>query len=99
MKILFIFLALALTAVLYLAPKKTITTPTPAASVLPDFELLLNDAKTSLKRQEVETVSGLEARLKTEPGNFILLDSLAGRWDALQMPAISAHYYELIAEK
>jgi len=98
LQFLLIAAALALTAALYFAPKKTISTAAPAASRLPDFELLLNDAKASLKREELETVSGLEARLKTEPGNFMLVDSLGKRWDALQIPAIAAHYYELIAE-
>jgi tetratricopeptide (TPR) repeat protein len=97
-QILLIAAALALTAALYFAPKKTISTAAPAASRLPEFDLLLNDAKASLKREEVEIVAPLEARLKTEPGNFLLLDSLGKRWDALQMPAIAAHYYELMAE-
>jgi tetratricopeptide (TPR) repeat protein len=92
--------ALVLTVVLYLAPKKIekadVVSPVRAGY---SFDDALNRAKQQLKREELEQISSLEKQIDGNKGNTLLLDSLGKRWDALQMPAISAHYYEEAAER
>jgi len=44
-------------------------------------------------------ISALESQLDKETGNLSLMDSLGGRWDALQKPGIAAHYFEAHARQ
>ena len=57
------------------------------------------EAKGQLKRQEVERINLVEAELAKEPSSTNLIDSLGNMWDRLNMPMMSSHYYELVAEK
>src|SRR6185436_3961971 len=93
--------AIVLTIVLYLAPQKT-REKSPSAPAQVDeysFSSLLPIAKSALKREENELLTGMEKRLEKEPGNVALLDSLGKQWDRFGQPAMSASYFEMIAEK
>lgn len=86
-----------LTIALYLTPQKvTRQNDSPESGSTP-FEIRLSDARKGLQRQEAVLISDLEAQLEKESGNLSLMDSLGRRWDALQQPAIAAHYFEKIA--
>ena len=94
--------ALALTTVLYFAPKKLEKADTAAEPGMVSglsFEGLLGQAKGQLKREELEPVNGLEKQLRVDSSNVELLDSLGKTWDRLQFPVVSAHYFEAIALK
>jgi tetratricopeptide (TPR) repeat protein len=93
--------AVLLTAGLYFAPQKI--NKTEAASEAGEnafsFNSLLTEAKGQLKRQELDQVTLVEDALKKAPESEILTDSLGKIWDRLNMPYISAHYYEEVALK
>src|SRR5690349_2591225 len=91
--------ASALTIALYFAPQK-VTRETPALSeTAVGFESRREAAKSGLQRQEAELISSLENQLQKETGNLSLMDSLGRRWDALQKPALAAHYFDEHAKK
>jgi tetratricopeptide (TPR) repeat protein len=93
--------AVVLIVALYFAPGK-IDKPEQVVSETGQpysFESLLTSAKSSLKRQEAEPISQLEIEISKQPDNIQLLDSLGKKWDHLQQPIISSHYFEMIAEK
>src|SRR4051812_25230260 len=98
-QLLFVLGAVLLTIGLYLAPKKIEKAEVAMASPSFSFESLIEKAKQGLKRQEVEPISALEKEAKDNPADLSVAESLAKRWDDLHQPAISAHYYEAIAEK
>ena len=86
--------ASALAIALYLAPQKAVRENNTAETEIPAFESQLNSAKSGLQRQEADLITALESELSKEVGNVSLMDSLGRRWDALQKPAIAAHYFE-----
>ena len=86
--------ASALAIALYLAPQKVVRENNTAQTEIPAFESQLNSAKSGLQRQEADLITALESELSKEAGNVSLMDSLGRRWDALQKPAIAAHYFE-----
>ena len=86
--------ASALTIALYFAPRQLKPGTGKENPVQSHFEIALNTAKGTLQRQEADIISGLESRLKAEPGNISVMDSLGRQWDALKKPAIAAHYFE-----
>src|SRR5690348_5871210 len=85
--------ASALTVALYFAPRQLKPVSNQENPVQSHFEVALNTAKSSLQRQEADVISGLESRLKADPGNLSAMDSLGRRWDALKKPGIAAHYF------
>lgn len=90
---------LALSIALYFAPHKISETGVEAKS--PEkfsFSSMLDQAKKGLKRQELLPVENLEKALSGDENNTRLLDSLGHIWDSAQQPAISAFYFEKIAE-
>ncbi len=86
--------AIALTTALYFAPTKVIKEKKEEVAAVSDFDMQLNEAKRTLKRQEADLITLLEGGLAKEPGNLSLMDSLGMRWDAFGQRAISAHYFE-----
>ena len=60
------------------------------------FTRMLSQAKASLKRQELEPLTKLEAEVEkaTAAGKVSLLDSIAHTWQRLQVPSLAAHYFE-----
>src|SRR5947208_2109544 len=95
-QLLFVFGAIALTVVLYFAPKKVEKMASAETKTSTSFEAEVTKAKQGLKREEAEAINLLEKKVKDNPGDLSLVDSLAGRWDALQQPAVSAHYHETV---
>jgi outer membrane protein len=91
--------SIVLTAALYLAPQKVRQEKGPETVAATGFESQLMNAKNGLQRQEADLVTALEARYEEDKSNLSLLDSLGRRWDALQKPAIAAHYFEERAKK
>lgn len=97
--------AAALTVALYFAigetPVKNETATVNEEQQSSDgFESMLSTARSSLKRQEASTVASLEGQLKATGGSDTAILARLGRtWDGFNSPAISAHYFELIAEK
>ncbi len=92
--------AVLLTAGLYFAPQKLKKEKEEAAVAEPfSFSSLLTEAKGQLKRQELDPVNNVEKALEKSPDSQQLLDSLGSIWDRLNMPYISAHYYEEVALK
>ncbi|CAN5486729.1 hypothetical protein BH11BAC1_BH11BAC1_25400 [soil metagenome] len=91
--------ASVLTIALYLAPNKVTSEKKTDRTETSDFEMQLNVAKSGLQRQEADMINSLEAKLEKESDNLSLMDSLGTRWDALQKPAIAAHYFEIHAKK
>lgn len=92
--------AILLTATLYFAPKKIKKdTLSDNHSEVFSFEAFAKEAKGQLKRQEAEKLNEVEAALAKDPSSISLTDSLGKMWDRLNMPQVSSHYYELIAEK
>ncbi|MCX6291394.1 MAG: tetratricopeptide repeat protein [Bacteroidetes bacterium] len=91
--------AVALTAILYFLPQKLTNkdSVTDQEKSTFSFDALLESAKGSLKREELDPVKKLEATLEKDKSNLVLLDSLGKVWDRLQQPIISAHYFEVIA--
>jgi tetratricopeptide (TPR) repeat protein len=98
-QLLFIAGAVVLTLLLYFAPKKVDKIETAGIQPAFTFESLIERGKQGLKRQETEEISTLEKKAKDNPGDTLVLGSLAKRWDALQQPAIAAHYFETVAEQ
>ncbi len=98
-QLLFVIGAVALTAVLYFAPRKVDKMVT--ASVAPSFsfESSIEKAKQGLKRQEADEISTLEKKSKDNPDDLSATEELAKQWDALHQSGIAAHYYETVAEK
>jgi tetratricopeptide (TPR) repeat protein len=91
--------ATALTAALYFAPKVIINdSGTNKSGNEFSFDALAAEAKGQLKRQEAEQINSVEAELKKNPSSLNLIDSLGKMWDRLNMPQVSSHYYELVAE-
>lgn len=94
--------AIALTGVLYLLPRKTseekaaIQTQTQASTYT--FEGLLADAKSQVKRQELDPINQLEEKLQQAPQDTAVLGELGRSWDRLGFPAISSGYFRRIAE-
>jgi outer membrane protein len=99
-QLLFVIGAVALTAVLYFAPRKVDKMVT-AATVAPSFsfESSIEKARQRLKRQEADEISTLEKKVKANPDDLSATEELANRWDALHQPGIAAHYFETVAEK
>ncbi len=91
--------ASALTIALYFAPRQVRTESKTSAPVTGTFDASLDQAKQGLQRQEASMINALESKLSEETGNLSLMDSLGGRWDALQKPGIAAHYFEEHANK
>ena len=88
-----------LTVALYFAPKvinKEVANDNNDLKVY-SFETLISEAKGLLKRQEAERINSIETALKSDPSSLVLFDSLGKMWDRVNMPQISAHYYEKIA--
>jgi cytochrome c-type biogenesis protein CcmH/NrfG len=86
--------ASALTIALYLSPQKVSREKEQAPTQVTDFDAQLKSSKAGLQRQEADMILSIETKLEKESGNLSLLDSLGRRWDALQKPAIAAHYFE-----
>jgi tetratricopeptide (TPR) repeat protein len=95
----FVIGAVALTAVLYFAPRKVDKMVTAAAVPSFSFESLNEKAKQSLKRQEAEEISALEKKVKANTDDVNANEELAKRWDAFHQPGIAAYYFEAVAEK
>jgi len=98
-QLLYVTGAIVLTLVLYFAPKKVEKMATADAKTSVTFEAQLQKAKQGLKREEAEQVSVLEKKASDNPRDISALDTLARQWDALQQSAVSAHYFETIAEQ
>jgi len=96
-QLLFVFGAIALTVLLYFAPRKVEKMASADTKTSSSFEAEVEKAKQGLKRQEIEEINLLDKKLKENPGDLSVVDSLAKRWDALQQPAVSAHYFETAA--
>ncbi len=98
-QILLIAGAVILTAGLYFAPKKVNNQVTVESESGVSFESLLKEAKGQLKRQELDPINRVEDALEKAPDSNELTDSLGKMWDRVNMPYISAHYYEELASK
>jgi len=96
--------AAGLTVLLYFAPQK-VKKPFDNAQGKEkegeafSFNTILSEAKGSLKRQEAERISSIESVYLKDTTSEVLLDSLGKAWDAVSMPQVSAHYFELLAER
>jgi tetratricopeptide (TPR) repeat protein len=98
-KLLLITGAVALVIVLYLLPTQIVSNKEKVASGVAQadyFSRILAEAKSGLKRQELEPLTKLEADLDkaNAEGKITLLDSLGHSWQRLQVPALAAHYFD-----
>jgi tetratricopeptide (TPR) repeat protein len=92
--------AIAITVALFYAPKKiTKDNIVEKQSDIYSFDFLNSEAKKKLKRQEAEPINVVESALSKDNSSTTLIDSLGKMWDRLEMPQVSSHYYELLAEK
>ena len=91
--------AVLLTAVLYFAPKESVKTASETKNEVFSIESFIIEAKGQLKRQDVQKINEIEAALEKNVSSISLTDSLGKMWDRLNMPQISSHYYEIVAEK
>jgi tetratricopeptide (TPR) repeat protein len=98
-RILLIAGAVVLTAALYFAPQKVKQDDAKESNEPFSFESLLTEAKGQLKRQEADQFTAIEKELSKDPSSVILTDSLGKMWDRQNMPQISSHYFEMVAEK
>lgn len=96
--------AIALTVLLYIAPKK-LTTAEPAKQAEEketfNFNELLAYQQKNLSPEELQKTESWLSALKESVSrtNLDLYDSLATIWDQKKMPALSANYFEMKAEK
>jgi tetratricopeptide (TPR) repeat protein len=90
--------AAGLIVLLYFAPQKVKKEKEEKVEPF-SFKTILTEAKGSLKRQEAERISSIESVYLKDTNSVVLLDSLGKAWDAVNMPQISAHYFELLAER
>jgi tetratricopeptide (TPR) repeat protein len=66
-----------------------------------DINVLLTEAKDSLKPSQLALISALEDELAAQPtdtGKVSKLKQLSGQWFQLDRPAIAGHYAEEVAE-
>lgn len=88
--------AAILTGALYFAPQKTDKENKKEESGF-SFKAILTESKGQLKRQELVRINEVEVLLEKDPTSIPLTDSLGKMWDRVNMPHISAHYYEQLA--
>ena len=95
-KVLIIIGALVLIVVLYFQSTQIVSKKEDVAIAPGDFfNRILSQAKSSLKREELEPLKKLEADIEKGKNNkVLLLDSIAHTWQRLQVPALAAHYFE-----
>ncbi len=95
-KALIIIGALALIIVLYLQSTQIVSKKEEVLAPGDFFSRILSQAKSSLKREELEPLKKLEADIEKGNANnkVLLLDSMAHSWQRLQVPAIAAHYFD-----
>ncbi len=104
LRITIVVTALVLAVGLFLAPSQVNYTPktssatlSPAASF--NFEGIIKTAKASLDDERKGYISALEMTLSTHPDSIALFDSLGSAWDRANIPAVSAYYFGMKAEK
>jgi len=97
LQLILILATIALTVFLYLSPKTNLNV-IPLKHTAIDFEHMLQQAKSRLQRQEVNSLNEMEKSLEIISGGekISVLDSLARRWDDIGEPAVAAGYYEQI---
>ncbi len=92
--------AILLTAIIYFAPKESKNnTSVETKNEVFSIESFTIEAKGQLKRQDVQKINEIEAALEKDASSTSLTDSLGKMWDRLNMPQISSHYYEIVAER
>ena len=104
LRITLVVTALILAAGLFLAPSQVNISPNAAQETkMPvanfDYQNLINTAKASLNDERKAFISALEITLSAHPDSLALYDSLGKAWDGVNIPAISAYYYEEKAGK
>ena len=62
-----------------------------------DFDAHIKEAKTQLKKEQVEEIEKLEKQYKDQPGREVLT-RLAEKYDKLNLPSISGYYYLKLAQ-
>ena len=104
-QLIFIAGTLALTAVLYFAPRnsKKIPESNKISESKKDFDFdeLLSFQEKNLTPDELQKAENWKSELMQPASrvNLSFYDSLAGLWDSKKMLALSAHYFELKAGK
>lgn len=95
--------ALVLTGALYFADTNMSDEPEAAASTSGQtgtFESRLQESKSALDESGKAQVTALEERLKQDGGaDTAVLAQLGRTWDGFNAPAISAYYFETIAQR
>ena len=104
LRIILVAAAFVLAAGLFLAPSQVNFQPQKSSAIKApspnfDFESLIKTAKGSLDDERKGFISALEMTLSAHPDSIALYDSIGKAWDASNIPAVSAYYYEQKAEK
>lgn len=92
-----------LTIVIYVLPiaktKSEETNKVKNNASVASFEDYESNVKSGFRPAQLITINSLEERIKTDPDNLALYDTIGIAWDGLNQPAVSAHYFELKALK